>query len=132
MIEQACMQDKMPKQLSSTVHPVIRHTHALQESAPPKRPRGHSARCGNGLFAQCVRLRSEINPGYQSSFIHRSRDVKHGDRSRSGQFSKNRINRRCRASASWLSAARGSKLTTRSGRRQRRKNLFEHSRDGSF
>ena len=25
-------------------------------------PRGRSANCGNGLFAQCVRLRSEINP----------------------------------------------------------------------
>ena len=24
-------------------------------------PRGRSANCGNGLFAQCVRLRSEIN-----------------------------------------------------------------------
>ena len=24
-------------------------------------PRGRSASCGNGLFAQCVRLRSEIN-----------------------------------------------------------------------
>lgn len=32
------MQDKMPKQLSSTAHPVIRHTHALQESAPPNAP----------------------------------------------------------------------------------------------
>ena len=28
-------------------------------------PRGRSANCGNGLFAQCVRLRSEIN-----RFIH--------------------------------------------------------------
>ena len=28
----------------------------------PGGPRGRSARCGNGLFAQCVRLRSEINP----------------------------------------------------------------------
>ena len=27
----------------------------------PGGPRGRSARCGNGLFAQCVRLRSEIN-----------------------------------------------------------------------
>ena len=26
-------------------------------------PRGRSAKCGNGLFAQCVRLRSEINLG---------------------------------------------------------------------
>ena len=29
---------------------------------PREGPRGRSARCGNGLFAQCVRLRSEINP----------------------------------------------------------------------
>mgnify|MGYP007007880972 CR=1 FL=1 len=28
---------------------------------PQEGPRGRSARCGNGLFAQCVRLRSEIN-----------------------------------------------------------------------
>lgn len=38
MIEWACMQDKMPKQLSSTAHPVIRHTHALQESTPSNPP----------------------------------------------------------------------------------------------
>ena len=29
---------------------------------PQEGPRGRSANCGNGLFAQCVRLRSEINP----------------------------------------------------------------------
>ena len=29
---------------------------------PQEGPRGRSASCGNGLFAQCVRLRSEINP----------------------------------------------------------------------
>ena len=28
---------------------------------PQEGPRGRSAKCGNGLFAQCVRLRSEIN-----------------------------------------------------------------------
>ena len=28
---------------------------------PQEGPRGRSANCGNGLFAQCVRLRSEIN-----------------------------------------------------------------------
>lgn len=38
MIEWMCMQDKMPKQLSSTVRPVIRHTNALQESAPSNPP----------------------------------------------------------------------------------------------
>ena len=35
------------------------------KTAPPgarEGPRGRSANCGNGLFAQCVRLRSEINP----------------------------------------------------------------------
>ena len=32
---------------------------------PQEGPRGRSANCGNGLFAQCVRLRSEINP-----FLH--------------------------------------------------------------
>ena len=31
---------------------------------PQEGPRGRSANCGNGLFAQCVRLRSEINPHY--------------------------------------------------------------------
>ena len=30
---------------------------------PQEGPRGRSANCGNGLFAQCVRLRSEINHG---------------------------------------------------------------------
>lgn len=29
---------------------------------PQEGPRGRSANCGNGLSAQCVRLRSEINP----------------------------------------------------------------------
>ena len=33
---------------------------------PPEGPRGRSANCGNGLFAQCVRLRSEINRGVSS------------------------------------------------------------------
>ena len=28
---------------------------------PQEGPRGRSSNCGNGLFAQCVRLRSEIN-----------------------------------------------------------------------
>ena len=32
-------------------------------------PRGRSANCGNGLFAQCVRLRSEINPRVTAELI---------------------------------------------------------------
>ena len=34
---------------------------------PQEGPRGRSANCGNGLFAQCVRLRSEINHIHASS-----------------------------------------------------------------
>ena len=47
--------------------PIETHLHRSfnwENAAPGPRegPRGRSARCGNGLFAQCVRLRSEINP----------------------------------------------------------------------
>lgn len=35
----------------------------------PGGPRGRSARCGNGLFAQCVRLRSEINHHLLTAFL---------------------------------------------------------------
>ena len=46
--------------------PIETHLHRSfnwENGAPGPRegPRGRSARCGNGLFAQCVRLRSEIN-----------------------------------------------------------------------
>ena len=46
--------------------PIETHLHRSfnwENAAPGPRegPRGRSARCGNGLFAQCVRLRSEIN-----------------------------------------------------------------------
>ena len=47
--------------------PIETHLHRSfnwENAAPAARmgPRGRSANCGNGLFAQCVRLRSEINP----------------------------------------------------------------------
>ena len=47
--------------------PIETHLHRSfnwENGAPGPREgqRGRSARCGNGLFAQCVRLRSEINP----------------------------------------------------------------------
>lgn len=47
--------------------PIETHLHRSfnwENAAPGPRegPRGRSANCGNGLFAQCVRLRSEINP----------------------------------------------------------------------
>ena len=47
--------------------PIETHLHRSfnwENAAPGSRegPRGRSANCGNGLFAQCVRLRSEINP----------------------------------------------------------------------
>ena len=46
--------------------PIETHLHRSfnwENGAPGSREgqRGRSARCGNGLFAQCVRLRSEIN-----------------------------------------------------------------------
>ena len=46
--------------------PIETHLHRSfnwENGAPGARegPRGRSASCGNGLFAQCVRLRSEIN-----------------------------------------------------------------------
>lgn len=46
--------------------PIETHLHRSfnwENGAPGPREgqRGRSARCGNGLFAQCVRLRSEIN-----------------------------------------------------------------------
>ena len=46
--------------------PIETHLHRSfnwENAAPGARegPRGRSANCGNGLFAQCVRLRSEIN-----------------------------------------------------------------------
>ena len=46
--------------------PIETHLHRSfnwENAAPGPRegPRGRSANCGNGLFAQCVRLRSEIN-----------------------------------------------------------------------
>ena len=46
--------------------PIETHLHRSfnwENGAPGPRegPRGRSANCGNGLFAQCVRLRSEIN-----------------------------------------------------------------------
>ena len=46
--------------------PIETHLHRSfnwENAAPAARmgPRGRSANCGNGLFAQCVRLRSEIN-----------------------------------------------------------------------
>ena len=46
--------------------PIETHLHRSfnwENAAPTARmgPRGRSANCGNGLFAQCVRLRSEIN-----------------------------------------------------------------------
>ena len=46
--------------------PIETHLHRSfnwENGAPGPRegPRGRSARCGNDLFAQCVRLRSEIN-----------------------------------------------------------------------
>ena len=41
----------------------LHHSFNWENAAPGSRmgPRGRSANCGNGLFAQCVRLRSEIN-----------------------------------------------------------------------
>ena len=47
--------------------PIETHLHRSfnwENGAPGPREgqRGRSARCGNGLFAQCVRLRSDINP----------------------------------------------------------------------
>ena len=59
--------------------PIETHLHRSfnwENGAPGPREgqRGRSARCGNGLFAQCVRLRSEIN-----QFIHRSCDVNRSD-----------------------------------------------------
>ena len=46
--------------------PIETHLHRSfnwENAAPGARegPRGRSANCGNGLSAQCVRLRSEIN-----------------------------------------------------------------------
>ena len=46
--------------------PIETHLHRSfnwESAAPAARmgPRGRSVNCGNGLFAQCVRLRSEIN-----------------------------------------------------------------------
>ena len=46
--------------------PIETHLHRSfnwENGAPGARmgPRGRSASCGNGLFTQCVRLRSEIN-----------------------------------------------------------------------
>lgn len=46
--------------------PIETHLHRSlnwENTAPGARegPRGRSAGCGNGLSAQCVRLRSEIN-----------------------------------------------------------------------
>ena len=46
--------------------PIETHLHRSfnwENGAPGARmgPRGRSASCGNGLSAQCVRLRSEIN-----------------------------------------------------------------------
>ena len=51
--------------------PIETHLHRSfnwENGAPGPREgqRGRSARCGNGLFAQCVRLRSEINLGASS------------------------------------------------------------------
>ena len=51
---------------SMATGPIETHLHRSfnwENGAPGPREgqRGRSARCGNGLFAQCVRLRSEIN-----------------------------------------------------------------------
>ena len=51
--------------------PIETHLHRSfnwENGAPGPRegPRERSANCGNGLFAQCVRLRSEINRGEQN------------------------------------------------------------------
>ena len=46
---------------------------------PQEGPRGRSANCGNGLFAQCVRLRSEINRRQHSRYgRHAYRHVQDG------------------------------------------------------
>ena len=60
--------------------PIETHLHRSfnwENAAPGSRigPRGRSASCGNGLFAQCVRLRSEINPPYKiAEFEHLGAD----------------------------------------------------------
>ena len=53
--------------------PIETHLHRSfnwENGAPGPREgqRGRSARCGNGLFAQCVRLRSEINRAITQPF----------------------------------------------------------------
>ena len=54
--------------------PIETHLHRSfnwENAAPGARegPRGRSANCGNGLFAQCVRLRSEINQVKSNKYI---------------------------------------------------------------
>ena len=55
--------------------PIETHLHRSfnwENGAPGPRegPRGRSANCGNGLFAQCVRLRSEINRNPLEAQVH--------------------------------------------------------------
>ena len=60
---------------SMATGPIETHLHRSfnwENGAPGPREgqRGRSARCGNGLFAQCVRLRSEINPTPLNARLH--------------------------------------------------------------
>ena len=66
--------------------PIETHLHRSfnwENAAPAARmgPRGRSVNCGNGLSAQRVRLRSEINLCYRSSFIVHVHERNSGNRS---------------------------------------------------